>query len=211
MLTAAVKAWPKRIERMSIQVYTDDFSSDKRNRDKFQLNKKGRVMLVPGWLPSEKDMDAFISEVKKDRSNLHKVHLSIRARTTVFTSEGLLSKEIFSFMYIKKKPFAALQEIKNKAGPALTEKTPNALGSKDQPIDVDDFDLCTTPAPETNTAIDHSVVQALYEAMIEHQELLDFRDGDSLDDTDAEIGAMQERADELSAGSEEDEEDWRPR
>lgn len=209
-MVTAIKGWPKRIERISIEVYTDDFGCDKRNRNKFKIGKKGRVTLTPGWIPTERDMEGFAAKVKKDRSNLKEVHLDILARTTVFTSEGLLSKAMSTFAYTKHNPAIA-----------LAEKTPNTIGTRDKPIDVEDFDsTCTTKrSSETTTFIDQSVVDALHEVMLESEEMMGDRsdaEDDSFDETDAEIEAMQERADEMddSEDFEEEEEDdggWRPR
>lgn len=163
MLSTAIKSWPKRIERISLEIYTDDFGSDKRNKDKFTLSKKGRVVLAPGWLPTEREMDAFIAKVKRDRSNLRELHLSIRARTTVFTSECLLSKEICSFSFVKHQP-----------APALSERIPNVLGTKDQPIDLEDLDdiTCARPTSDTKTIVHQSVIDALYEAMLDAEAMM---------------------------------------
>lgn len=205
-LITAIKGWPKRIERITIEVYTDDFGSDKRKRNKFKTDKKGRVGLASVWLPTEKDMERFIGKVKKDRSNLQEVHLVISARTTAFTPKGLLSKQIFQFTYAKTKPLVALKEI-----------TPNAIGTRDKPIDVEDFDetCITKTVPETTTVIDQVVVKVLYEAMLEYEEMMgdDSGEEDSFDETDAEIEAMQERDDEMDVSEdfEEDEDDSRRR
>jgi hypothetical protein len=208
-LVAAIKGWPKRIERISIEVYTDDFGCDKRNRDKFKIGKKGSVTLTPGWLPTERDMEGFAAKVKKDRSNLKEVHLVIRARTTAFTSQGVLSKGLLAFKYIKHNPTIM-----------LTEKTPNTIGTRDTPIDVEDFDSTCAKAQssETTTSVDQSVIDVLHNAMLEYEEMMADRsdaEDDSFDETDAEIEAMQERADELDDGEDLEEEEgddgWRPR
>lgn len=156
-------------------------------------------------------MDGFIAKVKKDRSTLQELHIVIRARTTAFIELGLTSKDIFEFDYVKHKPAKSISK----------NKVPSTAGTRDMPIDVEDF-ASTAPnktakvsAPaESKTVIDQSVVDTLYEAMLEWQEMAMDGSGseDSFDETDAEIEMMQERAEEMY-GSEGDEDEYgrRPR
>lgn len=117
-----------------------------------------------------------------------------------------MCKPIFDFTYIRRES----QKPKTANGS-------KSLGTKDKPIDVEDFIAAssstskTADEPEHTVVLDQSVVQELYDAMKAHEEDSEMGgDGfESDDDFDEEMAMMQERDDMAGdyAGFEEDDED----
>lgn len=199
MLGAAIKGWPKGVEKISVQVLSDDFIMDSKNKDKFNIDKKGRVSLAKGWIPTKEMMTDLIDALKKDRFNFRSFRLVVMVRSSAFSM--VLCKPIFEFSYAKR-------EIPN-SKPA---KISSALGTKDQPIGVEDFAASSavkqkrSMEPECQLALIQSVVQELYDAMKDCEEDSEMGgDGfDSYDELEEEIAMMQERPDQDGMSDEDD-------
>lgn len=199
MLISAIQSWPKRIETIQIVVPTEDFVHDSKNASKLRVNKKGQPILAGGWVPSERDMLALITSLKRTRSSLREFRLVVSVRSTAFAM--VLCKPIFNFSYVKR-------EVSKSA-----KKVSTSGGTKDQPIDVEDFVAASSKMPkrsyepEHSIDLDQTVIQELYDAMKDAEEAGEMDDDDGSEDYgwDEEIVAMQERDDEDIELDEDDE------
>jgi co-chaperonin GroES (HSP10) len=183
-----------------VEVLTDDFIRESKNANKFKVDKKGKVTLAGGWFPTESNLKGTI---KTGRPALRKFRLVVSVRSCAFTSSGLVCKPIFDSTYIRRES----QKPKTSNGSKLS-------GTKDKPIDVEDF-IATSSSkskgadePEHTVVFDQSVVQELYDAFEAHEDDSEMGgDGsDSYDDFDEEMAMMQE-GDDMAAGYEGFEED----
>lgn len=197
------------MENIIIKVPTDDFIIDAKNAKKFKVDKKGRVTLSGGWVPTETMMTKFLNTLKKDRPSLRTFRLSVSVRSAAFAV--VVCKEILDFEYAKR-------DTSKPTG----KKNHSTVGTKDKPIDVEEFVATTTSKPkqsaepEHRTKVDQSVIQELYDAMKDFEEDSEMGDGDFdvYDEWEEEIVMMQEGADEGRSFDEEDEDlglEGRPR
>jgi hypothetical protein len=204
MLAGAIKAWPKNIDNVLIDVATDDFIRESKNASKFKPDKKGKATLAAGWIPTEKDMQTLVNGLKKDQPALRKFRLVISVRSSAFT--GVFCKPIFDFTY-------ASRELPK---PRMA-KGSKSSGSKDKPIDVEDFVAASSSKPKRadetqhTVVLDQSVIQELYNATEKHEDDSEMEEdrSDGYDSWEEEIAMRQGAADEYAgfAGFEEDDED----